>query len=470
MRLHLPRALRCSLPNLGRIFSSIPFRGTKLQSANATTSTTCKEYLYEAPLDHFSANNKHTISIRYWVDDSCVDTEKYDISPMFVQMGGEGAASCAPCADGLSKKYKGISVAVEHRFYGKSVPLGGLSTSNLQYLTVDQNLEDTKGIIEILNPHGTHKVITHGGSYSGGTASWFRTQYPETTFASLSSSGVVNAIVDFVQFDESVVTTLKKYKKYPACLDNLVGAFDFIDALSSTELQALKSSPFNATNLVADIDFFYMVADAVAMAVQYGHKEKLCIAMKGDDKIPASKTVELLATFILEYYGEDFQSQPFYDRNQIAKMVSQSQTGVGAKSWRWQKCTQVAYLQSRIEDGTSKLGLRSRKLTQQSLMQQCTEMFPNSTLNLYKSNAKFQKKYGAARPDLVGATRIFCFDYSDDPWKEASVNGPFPASLDLPYCYTDCDGCGHCGSGVPSDLTKCNDFADKKVGEWLSRL
>eukprot|EP00944_MAST-04C_sp_MAST-4C-sp1_P015078 g15078.t1 len=387
---------------------------------------------------------------------------------MFVQMGGEGAAGCAPCADGLSKKYKGISVAVEHRFYGRSVPRGGLSSSNLQYLTVDQNLEDTKGIIEFLNPHGSHKVITHGGSYSGGTASWFRTRYPETTFASLSSSGVVNAIVDFVEFDESIVTTLEKYKVYPACLNNLVGAFDFIDGLSYTELQALKSNPFNATNLVSDIDFFYMVADAVAMAVQYGHKEKLCTAVKGNDTMPASQTVGLIATFISTTYGKDFQSQPFYDRNQIAKMVSQSPTGVGAKSWRWQKCTQVAYLQSRRQGKRSKLGLRSRKLTQESLLQQCSDMFPNSSLNLQDSNTKFQKRYGAARPDLVGATRIFYFDYSDDPWKEASVKGSFSPSYDLPYCYTECDGCGHCGSGVPSDLTKCSDLSDEKVGEWLS--
>ena len=54
-----------------------------------------------------------------------------DSSPMFVQMGGEGAAGCVPCSDGLSQKYNGISVAVEHRFYGKSVPMGGLTSKNL---------------------------------------------------------------------------------------------------------------------------------------------------------------------------------------------------------------------------------------------------------------------------------------------------------------------------------------------------
>ena len=58
-------------------------------------------------------------------------------------------------------------------------------------------------------------------------------------------------------------------------------------------------------------------------------------------------------------------------------------------------------------------------------------MFPNSSLNLQDSNTKFQKRYGAAL-DLVGATRIFYFDYSDDPWKEASVKVHFPHLMIYP--------------------------------------
>ena len=85
-----------------------------------------------------------------------------------------------------------------NRYPGKR---GDLISKNLPFLTVDQNLEDTKAIIEILNPNKKHRVITHDGSYSGGTASWFRTHYPDTTFASISSSGVVNALIDFVDFD-----------------------------------------------------------------------------------------------------------------------------------------------------------------------------------------------------------------------------------------------------------------------------
>ena len=33
----------------------------------------------------------------------------------------------------------------------------------------------------------------------------------------------------------------------------------------------------------------------------------------------------------------------------------------------------------------------------------------------------------------------------------------------LPFCMTTCDGCGHCGAGVPRGETKCYGEADAFV-------
>ena len=70
-------------------------------------------------------------------------------------------------------------------------------------------------------------------------------------------------------------------------------------------------------------------------------------------------------------------------------------------------------------------------------------------------------KDGSPRP-----TRIFFTDFSDDPWARASVqSAPSP---ELPYCLTTCNGCGHCGAGVPQNLTKCRDEQTSYVGKWLA--
>ena len=39
---------------------------------------------------------------------------------------------------------------------------------------------------------------------------------------------------------------------------------------------------------------------------------------------------------------------------------------------------------------------------------------------------------------------------------------------DLHYCFEQCDGCGHCGAGVPKNVTKCSDEIAERVKAWVS--
>ena len=74
--------------------------------------------------------------------------------------------------------------------------------------------------------------------------------------------------------------------------------------------------------------------------------------------------------------------------------------------------------------------------------------------------------FGGPHPGANGATKIVFLDYSDDPWNQASVQkagGPT-----LPYCMTTCNGCGHCGAGVPANETRCSKIQDKYVAEWIA--
>ena len=65
-------------------------------------------------------------------------------------------------------------------------------------------------------------------------------------------------------------------------------------------------------------------------------------------------------------------------------------------------------------------------------------------------NAGFDARFGGAElrsgafPDK---SEILYLDCCDDPWAEASVKRTTDPAV--PYCLTTCDGCGHCGTGVP---------------------
>jgi len=128
-----------------------------------------------------------------------------------------------------------------------------------------------------------------------------------------------------------------------------------------------------------------------------------------------------------------------------------------ARSWRWQKCTELAYLQ-----GGYKGSLRHEGLSLDDLVAQCKHVFGDEVIAPDCNTARTNTFFGGATPT---GSKIVFLDYSDDPWNQASVQhalGP-----EMPYCMTTCDGCGHCGAGVPKNLTHCTDVEASYVAKWL---
>jgi len=46
-----------------------------------------------------------------------------------------------------------------------------------------------------------------GGSYPGAFVAWFKSQYPKDIDVAWSSSGVINSIENFVEYDEDILTS-----------------------------------------------------------------------------------------------------------------------------------------------------------------------------------------------------------------------------------------------------------------------
>ena len=233
----------------------------------------------QVPLD-YDAPKSGSFRIRYFLDTSAFHASN-DSAPIFVSMGGEGTARGAHCS-AAGVRHAALCVSVEHRFYGESVPASGVTDANYWAgLRVEYNLADTAavvGALQALYPTSSkakRAVIAFGGSYSGATCAWFRQAHPDAVDACVSSSGVVNAIVDFPQFDEHVAAAVG-----PACASALSAAYAAVDrALDAGQASALKAQ-FNASNLdgtrFGDSDFLYAIADGPAMLDQYGSKRELC--------------------------------------------------------------------------------------------------------------------------------------------------------------------------------------------------
>lgn len=96
-----------------------------------------------------------------------------------------------------AQRHNALVVALEHRFYGRSIPLNmTFTTANLHYLSSRQALEDLVKFREYiterhqLTQNGTNTWVAFGCSYPGCLSAWARSKYPHLFNASLAGSAV----------------------------------------------------------------------------------------------------------------------------------------------------------------------------------------------------------------------------------------------------------------------------------------
>jgi hypothetical protein len=99
---------------------------------------------YNQTLDHFDVLGGGTLwPQRFWVNASFW---KGGASPVFFYIEGEGAGSPYSVVSGehveLAAEYDALLVALEHRYYGASIPVSDLSTANLRFLSSHQAIAD----------------------------------------------------------------------------------------------------------------------------------------------------------------------------------------------------------------------------------------------------------------------------------------------------------------------------------------
>ena len=461
-----------SVPHFAPSIDLLPTHVQSSRLANKflpSSSEDSSSHTLSVPLD-WSHPSEDLFSIRFFTDTTAFDPANVS-APIFVAMGGEGTARGVRC-NSLAKRLSALCVGVEHRFYGKSVPASGPSTANYWAgLSVEANLADTRAVIQLMQTtHGPKRpVIAFGGSYSGATCAWLRQSYPSDVQGCVSSSGVVNALVDYPQFDTHIGHALGAN-----CSSALAAAYIAIDAAFDAGGGDEVKKLFNASNLIGtllgDTDFMYAAADGPAMMDQYGDKADLCAGLALLPPQPtARQRIVNLARVVQQHYGPSFASECFYDSECVQSAARlptlNSLAALNARSWRFEKCSEVAYLQSAPLSGQR---LRSKRLTIASLLEQCEYIFGSGTNDRMRArNGRLQANFGGALPATgkSPASEIFYLDFSDDPWAEASVKGE--TAHDLPFCLTTCDGCGHCGAGVPANLTKCFDASDAWVEKVL---
>jgi pimeloyl-ACP methyl ester carboxylesterase len=152
---------------------------------------------YQQAIDHFGQLAGQTFSQRYWTDSEYAS--QADDAPIIFHICGEGDAERGyflnDAAIDWAQTLGAHLVYLEHRYYGQSLPFSDLSTDHLQYLTLENAIEDLASfqtwIAALQGWKG--KWISVGGSYSGTLSAIYRQEHPELVVGALASSAPMTA-------------------------------------------------------------------------------------------------------------------------------------------------------------------------------------------------------------------------------------------------------------------------------------
>ena len=147
---------------------------------------------FQQNIDHSGQLTGEVFNQRYWVDSEYAS--QTDDAPVLFHICGEGDAEqgyfLKDNAIAWAKTLGAHLVYLEHRYYGQSLPFPDLSTEHLQYLTLNNVIEDLAAFQKWMtaNQGWKGKWISIGGSYSGTISAIYRQKHPELVVGALAAS------------------------------------------------------------------------------------------------------------------------------------------------------------------------------------------------------------------------------------------------------------------------------------------
>uniref|UniRef100_A0A8H7XUA3 Serine carboxypeptidase S28-domain-containing protein n=1 Tax=Psilocybe cubensis TaxID=181762 RepID=A0A8H7XUA3_PSICU len=389
------------------------------------------------PVDHFghgspsseTFQNRFWVNATYWKEGGPVflfDSGEQDAEPLVPYYLQEFHGLSAVMR--LAKRYNGLAILWEHRFYGKSLPFPvneNTTVEQWQFLNTEQALED---IVFFANSFPGQKVkaapfsnastvppsspppppppplqkfpvhpsttpwIMLGGSYPGIRSALMRIRNPDTIFASWASSAPVQAQVDMSSYYKAAERSLTRncsadWVAVTRHVDDTLKGGNETDIVNMKFdlLKARLSGPGGNTTGAAgltlqiakdtsNVDAASILMDPLDFYQYYGFKASLlpfCNILETQNGTSAAFESGLVAQF-----GVDTAFKSFLTA--IAEIDYDSIPGnaddpVQDRSWMWQYCSEYGYYQR--GDSNNPLSIETSFLSLELFQEQCNQTF-----------------------------------------------------------------------------------------------
>nr|XP_031543867.1 thymus-specific serine protease [Vicugna pacos] len=446
-----------------------------------------KEGWLEQPLDPFNASDRRFFLQRYWVNDQHRASQD---GPVFLHLGGEGSLGPGSVMRGhpatLAPVWGALVIGLEHRFYGLSIPAGGLDMAQLRFLSSRHALADVISarltLSRLFNVSSSSPWICFGGSYAGSLAAWARLKFPHLIFASVASSAPVRAVLDFSEYNNVVSRSLMNTAigGSPECRAAASAAFAEVKRrlrAGGAAQAALRAEMGACGSLGRSEDQAELLGTLQALvggAVQYDGQvgaplsvRQLCGLLLGDRdncSSPAApyRGLRRAVQVVTRSLGQRCLSFSRAETVTQLRVTEPQVSSVGDRQWLYQTCTEFGYYVTCEDPGCPFSQLPALP----SQLDLCEQVFGLSTSSIAKAVAQTNSYYGGQTP---GATQVLFVNGDTDPWHVLSVTqalGPSEAALLIPNASHCLDMAPERPSDPPSlRLARQNIF--QQLQTWL---
>lgn len=430
------------------------------QPVTATLAQTIQEQYFQQLIDHHDPA-KGMFNQRYYIDESFSSS---DNSPVFFYICGEAACGKSSLAGEIrtfAEKYHAKMIALEHRYYGVSMPYHELSAENLKYLTTENALKDLARFQTqiIKDKHWTGKWVSFGGSYPGSLSAFYRLKYPEMVVGSLASSAPVKARENFEEYDAHVTKVAGE-----SCANKMRAAVKEVEgALGNDQQYNQIKKMFHAEEIKDKTDFVSMIAELGAGAIQYGMHDKAC-ALLETSKTPLEGYVAF-STYIMDLWGMKPKDLVF--EGAMSTSADDYQASLGMRQWFYQTCTEYGYWQTANADPAK--SIRSSLINLNYYHEGCKRLFGR------EMDAKVDAMNGNYYSQLLNeqVSNIFFTNGSDDPWSNLSLATENGNTANKNLAYFTIQGSAHCAdlhtpNSIDSDsLKESRVRLDELIAQWI---
>ncbi|XP_030374212.1 putative serine protease K12H4.7 [Scaptodrosophila lebanonensis] len=356
----------------------------------------------------------------------------------------------------------GMLYYTEHRYYGKSWPLGNDSLSQLEYLSVRQALADLAHFISYQKSHSAHlanaKVILVGGSYSGSMVAWMADLYPELIDASWASSAPLLAKADFNEYMEMVSNSINlRYGR--KCTQRIRRGLQYLAHIlngneSREVLEQLNACPhFNVSDQLDRAAFFNGIDNYFALIVQSysSYIPDLCetlMSLHPTDEQAMFKFLQLL-------YGKNGSNcLDFSYKAMLQLFTDLSDQNSGTRAWFFQTCNEFGWYTTTAGSGSSDFANQVPLLFFECL---CRDAFGRrqTAAHLTDGIAQTNAQFGGLNFNQTVRYRQVFFTHGElDPWRALGKQFGHQALLIPGYSHCEDLGSINVGQSIPMNLAK----------------